>query len=474
MAGYPLGYLERIAALRKRRADRDEADDVLEIAMAKERHTYASVITVDASGDLVFDTEQDVIVDPGEEVEVRLRDDPAALHRPTWRSFAVRIQTTPPSRKRAKNRPPRQAAPTSRSEAKKRSMHRVRSGHAVVVASYPFSTNWVDSDRFRRSAYKHEDAAWIESEKRKALAACEGVEGYLRGLRCDLFETRTNYLVARLDHPSRIDERAAEVSRQAGTRSTSITDGRPWHRRLLRLPRGGYRDVEESWVFGICRDVEKCLRVLRRSKTAERLVAQTQDGTLLEEYFTGFRPEHLADLCTEAKEMAREVLEASAFFAIAGPNEGCGAEPAGDPDWIRRPVTKLLERIYPRLMLNLNKRLSPREPAARGTPDVGDPSSAGRLESFHDLVDRLGVMLCDDPTRRDGELLDMGFVKIGSGDPNERILGWALIVCSRTFDGLPSSSILRKLDELRADESDQKVRKSADIAMALVRQFIAD
>jgi hypothetical protein len=366
------------------------------------------------SGVLGFVDEIALKVNAGCEKELRL-DKPGAPAARTWRAIDVRTSD------------PRVLEPRLE----------------VLLAGYPYSTNWIDWARFRKATHHP-----VAKYKEEALSAPEP-QAYLRELAFDVFETSDDYALATLDEPRRTASRGISGHRWR-TQMVFLTRPRvqPVQGREVMVSRA---KVDASWIFGLCEDVTAAA-----DETLERL----KDSDVVIGALAGQVPEHaypsgrLGVLQESVQSVVPDLVRASVLFALAGPPEFEG--------WEARPVTDLATKIFLLLLYNANRRA--RDPE---TP-VSVPDAA---EGFDDLLahsDEAVVSSSDvDPERLRDALLDA----VESRDPENRRRGWVLLASFRLRPDLRDALPLGKLRRLARDETDSSVASAASRALGLLRDW---
>ena len=336
MAGYRLKRLAAMARINLR-VDDNEArfleDDESAVPVAGiGKHLFARATVIEEQrGELRFVGEIPIKVYPGQEKQLRLLDHPPNLQSPSWRSLDVLTRERAAARKYA------------------------------VVATYPYTLDWVDAARFKPPGTHHHNKIELDIQRRNAIEYSRGPLVYLRDvLSYDLFETRNAYLTASLANPERSDQGVA-----TGHRYDNWSGARGNKRRGGMTPQpSANENLEESWVFGVCPNAEACLRRLLQDERAAELLASTDDGTLFERRNLGDSVLRMHEVTTETSRLAHSVLESSAKKALAGPIYNVA-------DWIdgRRPVFDLVEEIYCLILYELNRRNRYNEKGRRLLPN---------------------------------------------------------------------------------------------------------
>jgi hypothetical protein len=297
--------------------EEDEDDAIPVSAVGKQIWAKATVIEND-NDVLRFTSELKIKVYPGQEKILRLENHPPDLPSPSWRSVDVLTRERTANRKYA------------------------------AVATYPYSLDWVDNAQFKPPGAHHNSKIELDVQKRAAIEYPTGHLNYVKNvLSYDLFETRNGYLTASMPSPERSLPGVATGRRYDNWTGVRAPKAKESYIRSTRAD----RNLEESWVFGICSDVAECCDILRKDERAASLFSQTMDGTIFEKRNLGHSVLRMHEVSEKAKTLATEVMEASIAKALAGPVYDA-------EEWTkrRRPVFDLVEDIYCYTLYDLNRR----------------------------------------------------------------------------------------------------------------------
>jgi hypothetical protein len=223
----------------------------------------------------------------------------------------------------------------------------------LVVATYPYSTDWFDWADFKPILKRRRDQRF-----QLLRAPQERIKELFRSrskLPTDNLESRPGLLTARLSLPTRTEGLA--ITARGRSQEQSV-----WTKVEASLNRrSGGKYGSDFWCFGACRDFEKCRAVLRMSPQAQRVLEMTEDGTLFKD-----RPLRAGTPALQvgptARSLRENVLESSIVKALAGSSPKLDKIP-------KKPAMAalLMEWIYKDTMYSLAQRLR------------GEPGGGGRV-----------------------------------------------------------------------------------------------
>ncbi len=224
--------------------------------------------------------------------------------------------------------------------------------HTVVVAALPASQNWHLKGRLERAAHRMKDQ--IVERIRKLLQEQEpgdpidALQEAISRLPFQPFETRTNWISTWLIAPQSVEDLAITQRRGRGQKTLAEE----------YIPARRKQDLgQPEWGFGLCKDIERCIDVLRIDPQIKKLLLQTEDGELFLNYRntgSGGRGPVARWLKAIAVDCKQHVLDAAIMTALAGIDESiyAGCSP-GKPRFVARQV----EIYYREIMYNLVRRL---------------------------------------------------------------------------------------------------------------------
>lgn len=390
MAGYQASYLAELAAEAKRAEDQGRARELDPdlagpiAAMPAATKVLAALIEPDARGRLSFSGDFRVQVFPARERELRLD----GTVRSSTRRFEVK---------------------TAERSARKLS---------VVVASHPYSVDWIAIGKFKRER-PHRDNRKIEENIRELLDGDGDVWSAVNSLSFDYFEKQKIW-TAVLEEPRRVAVEA--VVGRAGTKN----------------------DLQQ--LFGLCEDPQACVAQLKRETSF--LLDQTRDGSLFTRHEGGSAVVHDLGFSDEFLARAEATLEGCLWTALAGP-----VEEVAKLDEAQRSVADLAQKIY----------------LARANAAAKRHARAQPLGPFEELVERIEHELEDYDGDKLG-ILENALELIESRDVESRIFGLATIASLRNH--LPAKELAKPnalvLWREKNDEHDH-VRHAAAAALRLLK-----
>jgi hypothetical protein len=201
----------------------------------------------------------------------------------------------------------------------------VRSGQSLVVAEYPYSISRIHQGLFKSGSHKGPERISLARRFSTGKELLKEVEG----LRVDYWETG-NLLTAGLSNP----EMSFRPDRNA----------RRYHKDAL-------------YVLGICENFAEVEKKLYATQYAQDLLRMTRNRKIIFTHGTVNPPPRLYQ---EVADQGEALLLVSIRQALAGPHT--------DPDrWTRKPIMKLVDRIYRDHLNACNRRV-------RGRNEISEDS----------------------------------------------------------------------------------------------------
>ncbi len=217
-------------------------------------------------------------------------------------------------------------------------------GHCLLMQVYPYAADWGGMARFKR-AFK----GGIADRSRRLQAAEDHPDGplaYLEQCSVDLFETRKDVVRATCRTPR--TSQAGLFSRMNFWGGESRADAEGVKKR--------------RWHWGACEDPEACHQNVYASDLLQKLLRLVDEDA--PDWFRYSHARHKSGepiktirLHERTKGMATELLDASIWMAMAGPEKLDADGPGDSSGWPDQPVAQFAARIFGGALNALNRRV---------------------------------------------------------------------------------------------------------------------
>lgn len=327
--------------------------------------------------------------------------------------------------------------------------------HHLVVTEVPAQNLYFHGKLQPSSHHKKSD---IVKAFRKAIQKNDQTDPIrviaegLSSLSFQPFESRPGFVSAWLIEPRRIEELAITQRSRRGAIGPDET--------IRSCLRGSFETDKGLWSLGICKDLDRCSKLLDSDEEKIRLFERTENGDL----FKNYRDSHSSGrgpvyrlMRTMAAALREDVFRAAVMTALAGLDEN--VYPADSQD-SARPVIKQVKLLYHQFMYALVKRcaLSPEILPQGGAVAIASSEPAKllreRLEGMSEEIRLLGqdrYMAGMEKTASETNSSDETLAHLILAVPKEWPLSASLVSWLRCYQKAFSKDIQTLIDErLRA------------------------